>query len=165
MMAEKGRDPNIVALEAVYAALKDLDAAGRKKVLSSVFALLDVEGTPVLHHTIRQPAAEDRPPSAGVARPVSLVELTNEKQPGTKAQHIALFAYYREKSEGLSRFERDDLERAISLEPNWRPRATMAGTSLRQFAKAGSTRTGQIHISPPKALKQSNLDSRASESI
>jgi len=39
-----------------------------------------------------------------------LVELITDKQPGTNAQRIALFAYYREKSEGMSRFGRDDLK-------------------------------------------------------
>jgi hypothetical protein len=33
-----------------------------------------------------------------------------EKKPATNAQRIAVFAYYREKSEGLSRFAKDDLK-------------------------------------------------------
>jgi hypothetical protein len=37
------------------------------------------------------------------------VELVNEKRPGTNPQRLALFAYYREKSEGSSRFSRDAL--------------------------------------------------------
>lgn len=109
-MAEKGRDPHIAALEAVYAALKDLDPPVRKKVLSSVFALLDIEGAPALHPPSRHPVADERHVIATPLRPVSLVELVNDKKPGTNAQRIALFAYYREKSEGLSRFARDDLE-------------------------------------------------------
>lgn len=108
-MAEKGRDPHIAALEAVYAALKDLDPSGRKKVLSSVVALLDLDAAPPLHAPSRHSIAEERhlPTSS---RPVSLVELVNDKKPGTSAQRIALFAYYREKSEGFSRFARDDLK-------------------------------------------------------
>jgi hypothetical protein len=110
-MAEKGRDPHIAALEAVYAALKDLDPLGRRKVLSSVFALLDLEGTPTFDRPTRRISLdEDLQPAASSSRPISLVELINEKKPGTNAQHIALFAYYREKSEGISRFERDDLK-------------------------------------------------------
>ena len=108
-MAEKGRDPYIAALEAVYAALKDLDPPGRKKVLSSVFALLELEGEPNIERPTRQIILEDRLLTSP-SRPISLVELINEKKPGTSAQRIALFAYYREKSEGFSRFERDDLK-------------------------------------------------------
>jgi hypothetical protein len=107
-MAEKGRDPHIAALEAVYAALKDLDPAGRKKVLSSVFALLDIDAPPPLQSSSRHSTIGER--SVTSSRPVSLVELINEKKPGTSAQRIALFAYYREKSESLSRFTRDDLK-------------------------------------------------------
>ncbi|HMF45709.1 MAG TPA: hypothetical protein VKE29_03470 [Candidatus Udaeobacter sp.] len=41
---------------------------------------------------------------------MSPVELIQQKQPTTNAQKIALFAYYREKVEGLARFSRGDLE-------------------------------------------------------
>ena len=109
-MAQRGRDPHIVALEAVYAALKDLDPSGRKKVLSSVFALLELEGGPALHPISSHPIIEERHPVTTSSRPISLVELVNDKKPGTNSQRIALFAYYREKSEGLSRFARDDLK-------------------------------------------------------
>jgi len=43
-------------------------------------------------------------------RPVSLLELMQEKQPRTNDEKIALFAYYREKHEGKPRFARSDLE-------------------------------------------------------
>ena len=39
-MAEKTRDPQISAIEAIYSALKALDPASRRKVLASVSALL-----------------------------------------------------------------------------------------------------------------------------
>ena len=42
-------------------------------------------------------------------RPLSLVELMQDKQPHTSAQKITLFAYYREKHEGVSRFARENL--------------------------------------------------------
>jgi hypothetical protein len=38
------------------------------------------------------------------------VELIDEKKPATNPQRIALFAYYRERSEGLTRFAKDDLK-------------------------------------------------------
>lgn len=137
-MAEKGRDPHITALEAVYAALKDLDATGRKKVLSSVFALLELEGVPALHPAARHPITEERHPATATSRPISLVELINDKQPGTNAQRIAIFAYYREKSEGLSRFGRDDLKPYFA-----KAKQPAAGNYDRDFVEA--VRKGWIH--------------------
>jgi hypothetical protein len=115
-MPEKNRDPHIVALESVYSALKDLDLPGRKKVLSSVFALLGVEelAQAVVPQSGSHPQAfatqSPAPTEALATRPVSIVELIQEKKPGTSAQRIALFAYYREKYEGIARFKRDDLK-------------------------------------------------------
>jgi hypothetical protein len=109
-MADKNRDPHIAALEAVYAALKDLDAAGRKRVLSSAFALLEIEGLPAstqTHQVLHQPHPHQQPVQT---RPVSLIELAQEKEPGTNVQRIALYAYYREKYENQHRFTRNDLE-------------------------------------------------------
>jgi hypothetical protein len=45
-MAERGRDPHISAIEAIYGALKALDPATRRKVLASVSALIDVGEIP-----------------------------------------------------------------------------------------------------------------------
>jgi hypothetical protein len=59
------------------------------------------------------------------------VELVNEKQPGTNAQRIALFAYYREKVEGLSRFGRDDLRTYFA-----KARMTPASNFDRDFGDA-----------------------------
>ena len=113
-MAERTRDPHISAIEAIYGALKALDPASRRKVLASVSALIDVGGIPA-GEPQRLPAGSDarqldRHPSGGSGRPVSLVELVQEKTPGTNSQRIATFAYYREKHEGQPRFQRDDLE-------------------------------------------------------
>jgi len=114
-MAEKAnRDPELAALELTFGALKPLDDAARRRVISSVFALLgmsDVAGTPPLGSTT---AARSEEASAAAAtsstRPVSIVELLQQKNPGTNAQRIGLFAYYRERYEGLSRFAREDLK-------------------------------------------------------
>jgi hypothetical protein len=38
------------------------------------------------------------------------VELVQQKQPATNPQRIAVFAYFREKIEGLQRFAKDDLK-------------------------------------------------------
>jgi hypothetical protein len=88
--------------------LKDLNPTQRQKVLSSVSALLDLDGAGISKFV--SPQAEDRSSIAPPSRPAGLVELVNEKQPGSNAQRIALFAYYREKTEGKSRFARGDLE-------------------------------------------------------
>jgi hypothetical protein len=61
-----------------------------------------------------------------------------EKQPGTNAQKIALFAYYREKYEGLSRFERSDLQPYFA-----KARLTPASNFDRDFVEA--VKKGWIH--------------------
>ena len=76
-----------------------------EKVLSSAFALLGVEGTPAVGSSVQNTTAPVVAASTST-RPVSLVELIADKKPATNPQRIALFAYYREKSEGLSRFAR-----------------------------------------------------------
>src|SRR5688500_10736262 len=111
-MADKTRDPHISAIEAIYGALKAVDPAGRSKVLASVSALIDVGGGgPPISKRQEEPDGHqvDRRPNVGSPRPVALVELVQEKKPGTNSQRIATFAYYREKHEGLARFQRDDL--------------------------------------------------------
>lgn len=136
-MPEKGRDPTIVAIEAVYAALKDLDAAVRNRVLSSALALLGVEAPriPSAQHTaIMSPGRELNQQ----LRPIGLVELMNEKKPGTNAQRIAVFAYYRDKTEGNPRFGRSDLESYFS-----RARVPPAANYSRDFGEA--VRAGWIH--------------------
>jgi hypothetical protein len=79
-----------------------------------------------------------RPAITTVARPVSIVELIKEKQPGTSAQRIVLFAYYREKHEGLARFSRQDLEPYYS-----KAKEPPAGNYDRDFVE--SVKKGWIH--------------------
>jgi len=134
-MAEK-RDPSIVAIEAVYAALKDLDSASRKRVLSSAFALLGVEGPTALNQA--QATVSPGRESMHPLRPTGLVELINEKQPATNEQRVAVFAYYREKTEGNPRFSRADLETYFA-----KAKLAPAGNYGRDFAKA--VRAGWIH--------------------
>jgi hypothetical protein len=116
-MPEKKRDPEIEALQAVHAALKPLSADERSRVLASVYALLGIQGAePVpAAQAPRAPAATAPAltPEAHVrstARPLSITELVQDKSPGTNAQKITLFAYYRDKHEGQQRFGRDDLK-------------------------------------------------------
>ncbi len=113
-MATGKKDPEISALEAVHTALKPLKPEARRRVLASVFELLTISGElPIARSGGRPPSVtpSHSAPAVSVStpRPTSLVELVNEKRPGTNTQRLALFAYYREKSEGSSRFSRDDL--------------------------------------------------------
>lgn len=118
-MADKKRDPEIEALQAVHAALKPLSADERARVLASVYALLGITGPdlapaagppsrPAPTPTADAPAINISPRSQ--VRPLSINELVQEKSPGTNAQRIALFAYYRDKHEGNPRFTRDELK-------------------------------------------------------
>ncbi|MCH7986517.1 MAG: hypothetical protein IH847_08030 [Acidobacteria bacterium] len=108
-MPERKKDPEIAALEALHAALKPLDSEARRKVLASVYALLEIPGTAPGSGEERIPRTP-LPPRSMSPRPVSLVELMQDKLPGASVQRLTLFAYYREKFEGLSRFGRDDLK-------------------------------------------------------
>lgn len=100
------KDPVMVSVQAVHAALRDLEPEQRRRVLASVGALLDIAGKQAFIQQTDPPKlrSEER------ARQPSLIEVIQDKKPGTNAQHITLFAYYREKHEGLPRFQRNDLE-------------------------------------------------------
>lgn len=132
------KDAKFEAVEAIYSALKKLDDAEQRSVLASVYTLLGLEGprqqlTPAVSAPVHP-----RQAAAVSSRPVSLGELINDKKPGTNAQRIALFAYYREKSEGLSRFSRSDLEPYFA-----KARLAPAGNFDRDFGEA--VKRGWIH--------------------
>ncbi len=108
------KDPEIAALEAVHTALKPLDPEGRRKVLVSVQALLEIPGFDLQGGQKAPPGllpsiATGPEPRVPASRPLSVVELMQQKRPSTNVQKIALFAYYRERHEGRSRFARTDL--------------------------------------------------------
>jgi hypothetical protein len=111
-MALPQTDPEIGALQAVYTALKRLKPEARRKVLSSVSELLEI--APIPRGTLASVTAPDqsnlpRAVTVGTSRPPALIEVLQDKRPGTNAQRIAVFAYYREKYQALSRFARNDL--------------------------------------------------------
>jgi hypothetical protein len=106
-MSSEPKDPIITALELVHNALKPLDPDQRKKVLAGVFQLLEISDSPLIMTTKQRPNSLSMPQSA---RPLSLNELIQDKRPKTNSQFIVLYAYYREKMEGLSRFSRNDLK-------------------------------------------------------
>jgi len=143
MATRKGESvPSAVeAVQTVYSALENLDADTRQKVLASVTALLGME-TEV---TARQPpriveesriAPQSRPIQSD--RPKSLVEVIQEKHPSTNDEKIALFAYYRERIEGLSRFSRGDLKQYFAV-----AKEKPAANYDRDFSKA--IKAGWIH--------------------
>ena len=134
------RDPTVAAVEAVYSALKDMDAADRKKVLSSALALLGLDGPATPSSSSPPPATLQHPSASSTSstRPLSLTELIIEKKPGSNAQRIAAFAYYREKVEGTARFSRGDLKPYFS-----KARLAPAANYDRDFGEA--VRTGWIH--------------------
>jgi hypothetical protein len=109
------REPEIAALEAVYSALKPLEIEARRRVLASVYSLLEMalpgpiqQGRPPAQaFQVEKPAFTT--PGTPVSRPIGLTELIREKGPTTNAERIVCFAYYREKYEGISRFSRNDL--------------------------------------------------------
>lgn len=106
-------DPIIDAVTAVYKALDPLDAAARQRVVDSVRSLLGMSAetpSPPQRQVPPPPADQQlQPPGNQDERPLSLNELINEKKPVSTTQHIALFAFYREKVENKARFARTDI--------------------------------------------------------
>jgi hypothetical protein len=99
----------VEAVQAVFDALEPFDDGARNRILQSATSLLGgtvaQPSTPVSAPTI----GGGTPGRAATERPLSPVELIQDKKPSTNSQRIALFAYYRERSEGLSRFGKEDL--------------------------------------------------------
>ena len=110
-MALKSAPKTLVdAVQAVYAALEPFDDAARQRILQSATALFGGTLSSAAPTPAGSPAIHSSVPRAGAERPISPVELINEKKPATNPQRIAVLAYYRERSEGMSRFARDDLK-------------------------------------------------------
>jgi hypothetical protein len=98
----------------VHSALEKLSPEVRSKVLAAVGALLDIPAVPEASgETDVKPKSKIQPTTDGpttASRPMSIVELIQDKKPSTNPQYIALFAYFREKYENQPRFSRSDLE-------------------------------------------------------
>ena len=109
-MTEK-RAPEISAVEAIHEALRPFDQPTRNRVLRSVSALLDMSAGETQAGAVQtKTGAIQTPAAAPPTRPVSIVELIQDKKPGTNLQRIALFAYYRERFENEPRFSRNDIK-------------------------------------------------------
>ncbi len=109
------KSPEFTAFEAVHSALVPLDQEARRRVLASVCQLLEITdflptaGTGATMQQAPGGRSSDNV-SRLTSRPVSLMELIQDKAPKTNAERITLYAYYRERHEGISRFSRKDLE-------------------------------------------------------
>lgn len=111
-MSNAKKDRAITALEAVHAALKPLKPEERKRVLTSVHALLDVSSAAAAVEQVKNDsdAAPNVPSSTtSSTRPLAIQELILDRKPGSHPEFITLFAYYREKYQGQPRFAREDL--------------------------------------------------------
>jgi len=138
-MPTKHDAPEVAAHQSVYAALKDLDVETRRRVLASVLALLGMgDVTATSEGSKMGNAQETRSSPPPVSRPMSLIELMQEKNPRTNEERIVLFAYYREKYEGSQRFSRRDLEPYFA-----KGRLAPAANYDRDFVKA--VKRGWIH--------------------
>jgi hypothetical protein len=114
MPASKAAPKSLVeAVQEVFEALEPFDEAARQRIISSVVSLLGSSIPATGQHIIdlgqSRPSVVTLPRAPGGDRPLSPIELLQQKKPATNAQRLALFAYYREKIEGISRFAKDDL--------------------------------------------------------
>lgn len=139
------KDAEILALEAVHSALKNLDADARAKVLTSVAALLEIPGMLLSSKVMpaSQPINPPRPTGLALAvetknRPTSLIEYLQQISPGSNSQYITSFAVYREKYEGMARFSRNDLEAYFS-----KAKLKPPGNFIRDYNEA--VKKGWIH--------------------
>jgi hypothetical protein len=112
-MATRKSSPKtlVEAVQAVFDALEPFDDAARNRILQSAASLLGT-ALPAGVASANAPAhsvGSSLPQARSSDRPLSPVELLQQKQPATNAQRIAVFAYFRDKVEGLARFAKDDL--------------------------------------------------------
>ena len=102
----------VEAVQLVFDALQPFDDAARQRILASAVSLLGgsvpIASSPTSSHGyVRVPTVQGPSPSS--ERPLSPIELIQQKAPATNPQRLAVFAYYREKVEGLSRFAKENL--------------------------------------------------------
>jgi hypothetical protein len=113
-MASTKPQPNLLeAVQSVFQALEAFDENARQRILTSATSLLGMGAAAIIQRVAStgiSSASPQAPIRSSQDRPVSPVELLQEKKPATNPQRIALFAYYRERAEGLSRFSKDDLK-------------------------------------------------------
>jgi hypothetical protein len=97
------------AQQTVVRALQSLTPEGQQRVLTAALAILGISQA----DSVSLGSEAARPPASSPSlssRPMSPRELIQQKQPATNAQRIAIFAYFRDKTEGQPRFARGDLK-------------------------------------------------------
>ena len=149
----------IDAVKAIYEALEPLDEPTRDRAIASAMSLLGMTTRPVetpraTGQQVTQAPAQVAPAVARSDRPMGLVELMQEKQPATNPQRIAIFAFYREREEGLPRFGRHDLEQYFPT-----ARVPKPGNYDRDFNSA--VQQGWIH----EAGSESYLTTKGIEAV
>lgn len=142
-MSSPKQDPEVQAVNTIVQSLRPLDPEAQQRVLQSSLALL---GLAIATHS-RSPettSPPSGPPGSGNTnapsgrKPKGLTELLLEKNPGTNAQRIVLFAYYRREVEGLETFARQELKAYFA-----KARISPPANFDRDFAKAVDA--GWIH--------------------
>jgi hypothetical protein len=120
------KDKAISALEVIHAALKPLKPEERIRVLASVNALLQIrpnlgraetEAASSAGEVDNAASAAENPTAARETgpRPVAIRELIQDKGAHTHPQLITLFAYFREKYQGKTKFSRDDIKQYYQM--------------------------------------------------
>jgi hypothetical protein len=136
------QSPEVAAVDAIFQALSPLDPETRARVLASAMSLLGMsapsERTPAGPPPGGRSSTTPTTATSGTDRPLSPRELIHQKSPASNPQMIALFAYYREKVEGLSRFGKNDLRDYFG-----RAHEPPPGNYDRDFRKA--VKMGWIH--------------------
>jgi len=138
-MAAKARsggsgEAQVEAVQVIYGALEPLSPEERERVIASVQALFGS-----LPKATSPPASSSAVSSSQASvRPVSLVEVIQDKRPKTNIDNITLFAYYRDQYERLPRFARNDLRGYFS-----KARLGPPGNYDRDFVEA--VKRGWLH--------------------
>jgi len=100
----------VEAVQAVYEALEPFDDTSRQRILISATSLLGGHLTPPVAAVPQAvPQQSKAPQPVAGERPLSPIELIQSKGAVTNVQKLAVFAYYRERVEGSSRFAKEDL--------------------------------------------------------
>jgi hypothetical protein len=108
--AKSAGPKNLVeAVQLVFEALEPFDEAARQRILSSAVSLLGGTVAPASVSSQAHRSAPVQAPVPSSVRPLTPLEVIEQKAPATNAQRLAVFAYYREKVEGIARFSKDDL--------------------------------------------------------
>lgn len=137
------------AAQQIGKALDGLSPEDQKKAIDGVVVMLGLgqrgENPPVDRDQDAQLGSSLRPVASQTGgsseKPLSLVEYKNARQPVTNAQRIAVFAAYREESEGKETFAMGDLEGYFAKAKLAAQDRTTIAITGKPLPRAGSTTT------------------------